>query len=48
MLLIGLAVQADRRHGRGLETRQHHQAGGLARARGAEHRQELALADVKG
>jgi hypothetical protein len=33
--------------GGGLETGQHHQAGGLARARRAEHGQKLALGDVE-
>jgi hypothetical protein len=42
-----LAVQRDLAVGGGLEPGQHHQAGRLARPRGAQHRQELALADVK-
>jgi hypothetical protein len=33
--------------GGGLESGQHHQAGGLARTRWPQHRQELALADGK-
>ena len=41
------AVEADLAVGRGLEAGEHHQAGGLARARGAEHGQELALADAE-
>ena len=41
------ARQADLAMGRGLEPRQHHQAGGLARPRRAQHGQELSLADRK-
>ena len=41
------AGEGDLAVGRGLEAREHHQAGGLARPGGAEHRQELALADME-
>ncbi|MNG93382.1 hypothetical protein D3C79_523480 [compost metagenome] len=39
--------QLDFTRGRGFETGQHHQAGGLARTRGAKQGEELALADVQ-
>ena len=43
----GLAVEQDLAGGGRLEAGQHHQRGGLARARGAQQRQELAAADVQ-
>ena len=42
-----LAVQDDPAMGRGLEAREQHQAGGLARARRPEQGQELATGDVE-
>ena len=47
MLLIGRPPRRISPWVGGLEAGEHHQAGGLARARGAEHGQELALADVE-
>ena len=42
-----LAVEHDLAMGRGLEAGQHHQAGGLARARRPEQGQELAARDLE-
>jgi hypothetical protein len=42
-----IAAQIDLAVGGRLKTGQHHQAGGLARSRTAQHGQELALGDVK-
>ena len=46
-LVDRLAGEEDLAMGRGLEASQHHQAGGLARARRPEHGQELAARDVE-
>ena len=42
----GPAVEQDPAMGRNLEAGQHQKGGGLARARGPQHRQELASRDV--